>query len=409
MRIAAVIWSILIAFSANAQGFYVVRDTVSLRPSSDFLIGFDTDFNGLTIQSEGELDWSGIQVIVGNAQGGFDTLYPQQDEHVEKVQSNLLLFKKQRYFSILSATKVDLVLVFQYVEPLDNALLKPLIKRSLCNEPSAIIMQSEWRQGLDAPIPGRVSTPTKHCIVHHSAGGNGQTDYTQLVRSYYVQHTQVNGWDDIGYNYLIASDGRIYAGRDPEKQEIGQDQVLGAHFCAKNTGTMGVCLIGDYTSVTPSNAMMSALEHLLTWKMVKDTLSPFGKYNHPNPQGELLDALAGHRQGCATECPGSQVYNRLATLRNVVYSYYVNCLPFVSLKNEIQTVTSLIYPNPSLKEVFISNEYFSEISEIQIYNSLGFLVSNRLSQVYNLPAGIYFFKIAFIGGDKYNQKMIVQE
>jgi hypothetical protein len=26
-----------------------------------------------------------------------------------------------------------------------------------------------------------------------------------------------------------------------------------------------------------------------------------------------------------------------------------------------------------------------------------------------LPAGIYFFKIAFIGGDTYNQKMIVQE
>jgi len=405
MRISAVIWSILIAFSANAQGFYVDRDTVSLLPSSDFLIGFDTDFNGLTIQSEGELDWSGIQVIVGNVQGGFDTLYPQQDEHVEKVQSNLLLFKKQRYFSILSATKVDLVLVFQYVEPLDNPLPKPFIKRSLCNEPSTIIMQSEWRQGLDAPIPGRVSTPTKHCIIHHSAGGNGQTDYTQLVRSYYVQHTQVNGWDDIGYNYLIALDGRIYAGRDPEKQEISQDQVLGAHFCAKNTGTMGVCLIGDYTSVTPSNAMMSALEHLLTWKMAKDTLSPFGKYNHPNPQGELLDAIAGHRQGCATECPGTQVYNRLATLRNVVYGHYVNCLPFVSTKSILVKPRLYLISNPSSGKVTINQQYSDDISGVTILDSKGGIIS--LKEQEELSSGFYVVVIHLKNGTIVYEKLVV--
>ena len=74
MRIYTVIWSILIALSANAQGYYIHRDTVILPPYSDFLMGFDKDFNGLTIQSEGELDWSDIQVVVGNAQLGFDTM-----------------------------------------------------------------------------------------------------------------------------------------------------------------------------------------------------------------------------------------------------------------------------------------------------------------------------------------------
>ncbi len=371
MRNYAVIWSIIISLSANAQGYYIHRDTVILPPYSDFLMGFDKDYNGLTIQSESEIDWSGIQVVVGNTHGGFDTLYPQQDEHVERVQCNLLLFEKQRYFSILTTKNIELVLIFQYVESLGNALPKPFIKRSLCNEPSTIIKQSEWRQGLDAPIPGRVSTPTKHCIVHHSAGGNGQSDFTQLVRSYYVQHTQVNGWDDIGYNYLIAADGRIYAGRDPEKQEISQDQVLGAHFCAKNTGTMGVCLIGDYTSVTPSNAMMSALEHLLTWKMVKDTLSPLGKFNHPNSQGDLLDAIAGHRQGCATECPGTQVYNRLATLRNVVYSHYVSCLPSVNTKSIWVQTQRYLLCNPSSGALKINPEYADEIAEITVVDSNG--------------------------------------
>ena len=113
MRIYAVIWAILITLSVNAQGFYVHRDTVILPHYSDFLMGFDKEFNGLTIQSEIDLDWSGIQVIVGNSHGGFDTLYPQQDEHVEKVQCNLLLFENQRYFSILTTTNVELVLIFQ--------------------------------------------------------------------------------------------------------------------------------------------------------------------------------------------------------------------------------------------------------------------------------------------------------
>jgi hypothetical protein len=405
MRIYAVIWSILIALSANAQGYYMHRDTVILPTYSDFLMGFDKDFNGLTIQSESEIDWSGIQVVVGNSLGGFDTLYPQQDEHVERVQCNLLLFENQRYFSILTTTKVELVLIFQYVEPLDNSLPKPFIKRSLCNEPSTIIKQSEWRQGLDAPIPGRVSTPTKHCIVHHSAGGNGQSDFTQLVRSYYVQHTQVNGWDDIGYNYLIAADGRIYAGRDPEKQEISQDQVLGAHFCAKNTGTMGVCLIGDYTSVTPSNAMMSALEHLLTWKMVKDTLSPLGKFNHPNPQGDLLDAIAGHRQGCATECPGTQVYNRLATLRNVVYGHYVSCLPFVNTKSIWVQTQRYLLSNPSSGALKINQEYADDIAEITLVDSNGRTIDAKEHN--KLNSGFYMVIFHLKNGTIVCEKLVV--
>lgn len=406
MRIFAVIWSILLAFSANAQGFYMVRDTVVLNPSSDYLIGFDRGFNGLTIQSEGTIDWSGIQVVVGAHQEGFDTLNLKQDEHVEKVQSNLLLFKNQRYFSIISPTKVELVLIFQYVEPMSDALPKPFVKRSLCSEPSNIISQSDWRLGLNAPIPGRVSTPTKHCIVHHSAGGNGQTDYTQLVRSYYVQHTQVNGWDDIGYNYLIAPDGRIYAGRDPEKQSIRQDQVLGAHFCAKNTGTMGVCLIGDYTSLTPSNAMMTALEHLLTWKTVKDTLSPLASYNHPNSQGDLLNVIAGHRQGCATECPGTQVFNRLATLRNEVYRNYVNCLPFVSTKSIVINPKVYLISNPSSGKVNINQEYAEDISSIIILDLKGRTIS--LKEREELRSGFYVLVIHLKNGTQVYEKLLVE-
>ena len=66
-------------------------------------------------------------------------------------------------------------------------------------------------------------------MVHHSAGSNTNSNYTQVVRDIYLYHTQVNGcWSDIGYNYLVAQDGSIYNGRDPGALE--QDDVLGRSF-----------------------------------------------------------------------------------------------------------------------------------------------------------------------------------
>ena len=89
--------------------------------------------------------------------------------------------------------------------------------------------------------------------MHHSAGSTFDTNYTAVVRSYYLLHTEVNGWDDIGYNYLIARDGSIFAGRDPQNRTgVAQDNVHGAHFCGKNDYTMGICVIGDFTSQAPA-------------------------------------------------------------------------------------------------------------------------------------------------------------
>lgn len=187
--------------------------------------------------------------------------------------------------------------------------------RTDCDSPSWI-PQSIWRAGLSDPVKGRNATPTHHCIVHHSAGGNGDTNYTELVRNYYVFHTQVNGWDDIGYNYLIAANGLIYAGRDPEKAGIRQDDVQGAHFCSKNSYTMGVCMIGDFSLVQPADAAMNALTHLLGWKIKKDSLDPWASEPHPTLSDPLLAVIAGHRDGCSTECPGDSLYARLNWIRS---------------------------------------------------------------------------------------------
>ncbi|MBU6325301.1 MAG: N-acetylmuramoyl-L-alanine amidase [Bacteroidetes bacterium] len=187
------------------------------------------------------------------------------------------------------------------------------------NNMPPVIPQSIWRAGLNPPKPGPVSTPTEHAIIHHSAGNTNETDYVKVVRSYYLLHTEVNGWDDIGYNFLIASDGSIFAGRDPQGvQGVRQDNVRGAHFCGKNEYTMGVCLIGDYTSVQPPFPAVNSLCRLLAWKLEQDGLNPFGAMKHPDNSGSLLGTLAGHRDGCSTECPGDKVYAQAEAIRECV-------------------------------------------------------------------------------------------
>lgn len=185
--------------------------------------------------------------------------------------------------------------------------------------PDGIIPQSVWRAGLADPKPNPVSTPTRHAIVHHSAGSTFDTNYTAVVRSYYLLHTEVNGWDDIGYNYLIARDGSIFAGRDPQNRTgVVQDNVRGAHFCGKNEYTMGICVIGDFTSQIPAAAALSSLCDLLAWKFEKDGLDPLGSQSHPTPTDAALSRLAGHRDGCNTACPGNLLYSELFNLRQCV-------------------------------------------------------------------------------------------
>ena len=60
--------------------------------------------------------------------------------------------------------------------------------------------------------PGRGGNPVEW-IVHHTAGVNHDPDPAATVRAIFAYHAVVQGWGDIGYNFLVDADGRIYEGR----------------------------------------------------------------------------------------------------------------------------------------------------------------------------------------------------
>jgi hypothetical protein len=240
-----------------------------------------------------------------------DTLLP--DPHApEAYAQSLPQFKKQAVIQLPVAAQLT---VF-FMEAGSVGVQAPATLR---NNMPPVIPQSQWRMGLNPPKPGPVATRTRHAIVHHSAGNTNESDFVKVVRSYYLLHTEVNGWDDIGYNYLIASDGSIFAGRDPQGLAgVQQDNVRGAHFCSKNEYTMGVCIIGDYTQVQPPFPAVNSLCRLLAWKMQQDGMAPYDSARHPDPKSDFLGTLAGHRDGCNTECPGDKVYVQAEAIRECV-------------------------------------------------------------------------------------------
>lgn len=173
--------------------------------------------------------------------------------------------------------------------------------------------RSDWcPDGTCPPNPAPDYTNVTHLIVHHSAGVNNAADWAAVVRSIWDFHVNSRGWSDIGYNWLADPNGVIYEGRG--------DGILGAHFCGTNGGTMGVCVMGDFTLITPAEGALDGLKELLAWKACDVNIDPLGEAFHPS-SNRTLNRISGHRDGCATECPGNSFYPLLPSVRQSVSEY----------------------------------------------------------------------------------------
>jgi hypothetical protein len=262
-----------------------------------------------------------------------------------------------------------------------------------------MIDQSVWREGLADPDYERIENRVHNIIIHHSAGSNFDTNYTGIVRNIYIYHTEIRGWSDIGYNYLIAADGTIFKGRDPGVLE--QDNVLGAHFCASNSGTMGICVMGTYTEISPSNEALTSLITLANWKSGKDSLDPTG--NYPHNLNTSLPVIAGHRDGCATECPGEILYRLLDSIRYEVLDMFQGCGYTIK---PVETVLKEIAPPGST--IFYTADFISvrfgegRIREFKLYDMSGqevhlhsrsFSSQEIIISLDNMRPGIYIIKI----------------
>ena len=178
-----------------------------------------------------------------------------------------------------------------------------------CPSPAVVGREGWCPDGNCAPRAAAPALDPQHLIVHHSAQTLGDIDFALVVRAIYDYHTGTNGWDDIGYNLLVAPDGTVYEGRGIAKQ--------GAHFCGANAGTLGVCLLGNFEVTDVSRAGYAALRTVSAFVSCAAGIDPLAQSFHA-PSGKTLPGIVGHRGGCATLCPGRHLDALIPQLQNEV-------------------------------------------------------------------------------------------
>ena len=182
----------------------------------------------------------------------------------------------------------------------------------------AIVPRLAW--GADETIrrgPPSYASDVQFAIVHHTAGRNdySRSEAAAIVKGIQLFHVQGNGWNDIGYNFLVDRFGTIYEGRYG-----GVDRnVIGAHALGFNTGSVGIALLGSYGTTKPSQAALDAIAKLVAWRLDLAHVDPTSFVNVISGGSEkyargipvLLNAVSGHRDTGLTECPGNALYTRL--------------------------------------------------------------------------------------------------
>ncbi|MGZ4461970.1 MAG: peptidoglycan recognition protein family protein, partial [Gaiellaceae bacterium] len=157
-------------------------------------------------------------------------------------------------------------------------------------------------------------------IVHHTAGSNdyGPADSAAIVRGIYAYHVRANGWNDIGYNFLVDRYGQVFEGRYG-----GIDRnVVGAHAAGFNRGSVGIAVIGSYGSSSITPATREALARLISWRLDVAHVDPIGRTTFASGGNERfragktlsLNVVSGHRDTGSTLCPGSRLYAQLPAI-----------------------------------------------------------------------------------------------
>ncbi|MFI6658298.1 N-acetylmuramoyl-L-alanine amidase [Streptomyces sp. NPDC050523] len=214
--------------------------------------------------------------------------------------------------------------------PTDSASASPTVPTappSTVPEPP-ITSRAGW--GADesiSPDPSEYNADVKAVFVHHTDGSNDYScaDSASIVRGIYAYHVQVNGWNDIGYNFLVDKCGTIFEGR-----KGGTDlPVLGAHTYGWNRESAGIAVLGDFTSTGATDAALASVARIAAWKLGQYGADPSSTVKltagaaQTNYFGTAFTAgsqytfnrISAHRDGYNTQCPGSSLYAQLPTVR----------------------------------------------------------------------------------------------
>src|SRR4051794_12223985 len=189
--------------------------------------------------------------------------------------------------------------------------------------PPPIVPRAAWGAAAVPPRSAPGYGVVQAAFVHHTVTANEYTpqDSPAIVLGIAKYHRDTNGWNDIGYNFLVDKYGQVFEGRAG-----GVDQaVVGAHAQGYNAQSTSVAQLGTFTAGGITPQALASTAQLLGWKLSLHGVPAQGTVVLQSGGGSLnrfpagtpvtVNRICGHRDGDATACPGDALYAQLPALR----------------------------------------------------------------------------------------------
>ncbi|MBI3272732.1 MAG: N-acetylmuramoyl-L-alanine amidase [Planctomycetes bacterium] len=145
------------------------------------------------------------------------------------------------------------------MSPHDGAVALPALPLPTPSRPTAFPSLIPIRKQLVVSTP----FPWRYIVLHHSATPNGN------AAEFDAMHRR-KGWDGLGYHFVV---GNGHDSGDGEL-EVGyrwRGQLQGAHagnFIYNRYG-IGVCLVGNFETSTPTSKQLHSTAELVAYLMIK--------------------------------------------------------------------------------------------------------------------------------------------
>ncbi|WP_413451068.1 N-acetylmuramoyl-L-alanine amidase [Georgenia phoenicis] len=168
--------------------------------------------------------------------------------------------------------------------------------------------------------------PLQAAVIHHTAGTNSYTraESAGIVRGIYHYHAVSRGWGDIGYNFLVDKYGQVFEGRTGSLAAPYGLIPEGGHARSFNPGTLGISVLGDYSTVRAPDIALTRMAEVIAWKFadaginVRSASGFVSPGTWARPKGQQLPRIFAHRDVQDTTCPGDNIYARIPALTNDV-------------------------------------------------------------------------------------------
>ena len=159
--------------------------------------------------------------------------------------------------------------------------------------------------GLKYTWPLQYPQSVKKFIIHHTATTGNLDKPEQAIRDIYYYHAVTRGWGDIGYNYIVDPNGKVYEGR------FGGEGVIGAHSGPGNNGSIGIAVLGNYETTPIPEDVITSISQFVHKKAKIHGIETDGSSLF---RGKEMENIFGHRDIMSTQCPGVYLYAKIPVI-----------------------------------------------------------------------------------------------